>query len=98
MGMPFLLSSRPTPSPNSCLTIVLLRDVQGRVCTFLSNSECLDLGITTPALPEKVRGHMVFVLGGVPGKSAHVKVMPITSTLRIISIIHSWLRPKVKEV
>merc|ERR1711900_41440 len=79
-GMPFLLSSRPTPSSNSCLTIVLLRDVQGRVCTFLSNSECLDLGITTPALPEKVRGHMVFVLGGVPGKSAHVKVMPITST------------------
>ncbi|KAH7418764.1 hypothetical protein BKA64DRAFT_635883 [Cadophora sp. MPI-SDFR-AT-0126] len=62
--------------------MVLLRDVQGRVCTFLSNSECLDLGTTTPVLPEKVRGHMVLVLGGVPGKSAHVKVMTITSKLK----------------
>ncbi|TVY30621.1 hypothetical protein LHYA1_G001206 [Lachnellula hyalina] len=62
--------------------MVLLRDFEGGVYTFKSNSECLDLGIPTPVLPEKVRGHMVLVLGGVPRKLDYVKVMTITSTLK----------------
>ena len=48
--------------------MVLLRDVQGRVYKFRSNSECLGLDIPTPVLSDKVRGHMVLVVGGVPGK------------------------------
>jgi hypothetical protein len=59
--------------------MVPLKDVQGRVYKFLSNSECLDLGIPTPVLPEKVRGHMVLVLSGVPGKLNHVKVMTVSA-------------------
>jgi len=53
-----------------------------RVYKFKSISECLDLGIPTPVLPEKVRGHMVLVLGGVPRRLDYVKVMTITSTLK----------------
>lgn len=59
--------------------MILLRDIQGRVYKFKSNSECLDLGIPTPVLPEKVRAHMVLVLGGVPGKLDHVKIMTVSA-------------------
>ncbi|CZT06992.1 uncharacterized protein RAG0_12568 [Rhynchosporium agropyri] len=62
--------------------MVLLKDIQGRICTFLSSTECLDLDTTTLVLPKKVRRNMVLVLGGVPGTSNHVKVMPITSTFK----------------
>ncbi len=59
--------------------MVLLRDFEGGVYTFKSNSECLDLGVPTPVLPEKVRGHMVLVLGGVPKKLDYVKVMTVSA-------------------
>jgi hypothetical protein len=59
--------------------MVLLKDVQGRVYEFKSNSECLGLGMPTPVLPDKVRGHMVLVLGGVPRKLDYVKVMTVSA-------------------
>jgi len=52
------------------------------VYKFKSNPECLGLGIPTPVLPDKVRGHMdlvlVLVLGGVPRKLDYVKVMTVS--------------------
>jgi hypothetical protein len=59
--------------------MVLLTDVQGRVYKFKSNSEYCGLGIPTPVLLDKVRGHMVLVLSGVPRKLRHVKVMTMSA-------------------
>jgi hypothetical protein len=59
--------------------MVLLRDVQGRVYTFKSRSECLGLGMLTPDVPDIVRSHMVLVLNIVPGKLDYVKVMTVTT-------------------
>jgi hypothetical protein len=59
--------------------MVPLKDVQGRVYTFKSNSECLGLGIPTPVLLNNVRGHMVLVLGDVPRTSDYVKVMTVSA-------------------
>lgn len=59
--------------------MVRLRDVQGKIYKFKSNSECLDLGIPTPLLPDKVRGHMALVLDAVPGKLDYVKVMTVSA-------------------
>jgi hypothetical protein len=59
--------------------MVVLKDVQGRVYKFKSNSECLGLGIPTPLLQDKVRGHMVLVIGIVPEKLDYVKVMTVSA-------------------
>ncbi len=59
--------------------MVPLKDVQGRVYKFKSNSESLGLGIPTPLLPDKVRGHMVLVLDSVPGKLDYIKVMTVSA-------------------
>ncbi|KAL3421824.1 hypothetical protein PVAG01_05980 [Phlyctema vagabunda] len=62
--------------------MVLLKDIQGRVYTFKSRSECLGLGILTPDVPDIVRSHMVLVLNIMPGKLDYMKVITITSTLK----------------
>jgi hypothetical protein len=59
--------------------MVLLKDVQGRVYKFKSNSECLGLGIPTLVLPDKVRDDKVLVLGDVPRKLDYVKVMIVSA-------------------
>jgi hypothetical protein len=59
--------------------MVLLKDVQGRVYKFKSNSECYGLGIPTPILLDKVRGYMVLILGGVPRKLGYVKAMTVSA-------------------
>ena len=66
-----------------CLTAVIskivpLKDVHGRVYKFKSNSKCLDLGVPTLVLPDKVRRDKVLVLGGVPRKLDYVKVMIVS--------------------
>jgi len=59
--------------------MVLLRDIQGRVYRFKSNLEYLVLATPTSVLPDKVRGHMVLVLGGVSRKLDYVKVMIVSA-------------------
>ena len=55
--------------------MVPLKDVQGRFHKFKSNSACSGLDIPTPVLPDKERGHMLLVLGGVLRKLDYVKFM-----------------------
>lgn len=59
--------------------MVPLKDVAGRVYTFKSNLECFGLGMLTPPLPDKVRSHMVLVLGGVPRKLDYVQIMTVST-------------------
>ncbi|KAH8647810.1 hypothetical protein BX600DRAFT_475885 [Xylariales sp. PMI_506] len=57
--------------------MVRLKEVQGRIYKFKSNSES---GFSDPTVPDIVRKHMVLVVD-ITGKKDHVKVMTITSTL-----------------
>jgi hypothetical protein len=54
------------------------KDVQGRIYKFKSKSECLGLGIPIPVVPDIVRGHMILVLGVVPGKMDYVKIITVS--------------------
>lgn len=65
--------------------MVRLKDVQGRIYRFKSKSECLDLGILTPDVPDIVRYHMVLVLGLAPGKRDYVQVMTVSLLTHIFS-------------
>ena len=47
--------------------MVRLKDIQGRIYRFKSDSERLKLGILTPVIPDIVR-HMVLVLDVVPAQ------------------------------
>lgn len=55
------------------------KDVQGKIYRFKSTSECFALGIPPPVLPDNVRGHMVLVLGIIPGKLGYVKLMTVSA-------------------
>jgi len=59
--------------------MVRSKDVQGRIYRFKSDSECKELGIVTPVIPDIVRRHMVLVLDIVPGKMDYVKIMTVSA-------------------
>jgi hypothetical protein len=75
----FAIIGPSTASIESPKKMVSSGDVQGKIYKFKSNSECSDLGVPTPDLPDKVRGHMVLVLSTVPGKLNFVKVMTVSA-------------------
>ncbi|KAH6673455.1 hypothetical protein B0J14DRAFT_480924, partial [Halenospora varia] len=54
------------------------RDVQGRIYTVKSKSECASLSMADDILPDIVRSHMVFVLEVIPWKKHYVKIMTAT--------------------
>jgi hypothetical protein len=59
--------------------MVRLKDVQGRIYRFKSESECLKLGILTPVIQDIVRCHMVLVLDVVPAKKDYAKIMTVSA-------------------
>ncbi|KAF7910460.1 hypothetical protein BELL_0072g00120 [Botrytis elliptica] len=59
------------------------QQIQGKIYTFIPDSEIYHLGITLDDNIEKiVRKHMVICLGIVHGRPNYVKVMTITSTVK----------------
>ena len=58
--------------------MVRLKDVQGKIYKFKSTTECLALGIPTPVLPDKVRGHMVLIFSIIPERLGYVKVVTVS--------------------
>ncbi|KAF7911520.1 uncharacterized protein EAE98_011990 [Botrytis deweyae] len=59
------------------------QQIQGKIYTFIPDSEIHHLGITLDDNIEKiVRKHMVICLGIVHGRPNYVKVMTITSTVK----------------
>jgi hypothetical protein len=59
--------------------MIRLKDVQGRIYRFKSESECLKSGILTPVIQDIVRCHMVLVLDVVPAKKDYVKIMTVSA-------------------
>jgi len=51
---------------------------RGGFYKFKNNSECCNSGIPTRVLPDEMRGHMVLVLGNIPGKLNYIKIITVS--------------------
>jgi hypothetical protein len=53
-------------------------DVEGRIYSFRSKTECAELDVVFPDIPSIVLCHMVLVLDRVPQRKGYVKVMTVS--------------------